>query len=802
VKPTGETEANVDKKYFDQRMLAFLIKELDNRSGFEFERFVAELLRNKYGSTKWPPRNGSDGKIDFASDDYLFQIYGSERPRGSVQYMRQKLNAVSIMLKTAKESGLKATKVVFLTNVHPDSGMARLMLKAQKSGVQIKDVDQTAEFLYDVYYPFDQLARYFYRKCGTFAEESWPYDIDEKAFVDNFDFVREGNLSSQARPESKEKCLQYISQEVTHGPVICVGCYGMGKTVLSKMLFKKWHISRSQVYPVYIALTHRHLKDFSGNALYRQMADEVKPQLIEPNEGKEASQSVDVFDEEKFMKNIRRMIDNRKMLLVLDGIDESVSEREELLGFLKSIFAKNLMVFLTCRLEYRPFFDAYQALRLDKRPHAFIELCEWDKPQWKVYINGLLSQFPTKRKLIVSFSKKLKSETYATLPNRPLFLKMLSDLEINNETDISILPELSSNLAEIYFKFLKWKIRDDYNRKGGVYDFDLKKFEEECFFLLRDIAFLEYQSAFEQRDSQVTLKSIQKICSERKFVELSEEYIGKVLLRSSLFAILKRTIEDNFIFSHKSFMEFLVAFSLADSLFHDSNPKKARCGEIWRCFQTHEVSRHFVNEVERVRATRKLDPEKGNEFLVNAFNEVVAERMRGDLKKYDERFQEVLYYIGKLEVGSPKLVKVLQRIVTNRNQFHPIYFRSASLSLSRILGDAYCERYVLYLIKDLKSKGRDFGLNQDIQIRYYGRATLRRILKEDIDEYISKRNLSSIISLKILTFFTAIPPTDEDYTSLKAYLDRVSSASLQQKHTNIQTVCKAISGMLNVKKKA
>lgn len=780
-------------------MLALLVKELSDRSGFEFERFVTELLRKKYGLSKWPPKNGSDGKIDFASGGFLFQIYGSEKKRGSIQYVREKLSEVKNMKETAKESGLTASNAVLLTNIHPDKRMAKLILTSQKDGIQIKDVYQTAEFLYDVYYPFDQLALYYRQKCDSFSKENWPYDIDERTFVENFDFLYGKFLSTYAKSDRKEGCLSFVSESILHGPVICAGYYGMGKTVISKMLFKKWDSSKSSIYPVYIALTHRHLKDFCEEELGKQIAKEVKSQVFEHSLHNEDEGLVEVFDEELFTKNIYRMIENRKILLIFDGIDESASEREELLGFLNLLFTKNFLVFLTCRLEYRPFFDSYQALRADTKSHTYIELCEWEMPQWDAYIDGLFSVYSSKRELISSFSKKLRKGIYSTLPGRPLFLKMLSDLEINNETGISISPELSFNLAEIYFKFIKWKIRDDYNRKGGVYDFDLKEFERECFDLLREVAFLEYQSTLENKESQVTLNSIQRICAEKKFVELSKEYITKILLKSSLFAILKRTSGDTFIFSHKSFMEYLVAFSLAYCLFpEDMNPSSATCDMIWHCFQTHEISRHFVNEVERARVTMKLGTEESKEFILNAFNRVVYEQLGGNLMNYDERFQEILYYIGKLKIRSPKLVKVLQQIVTNRNQYNPVYFRSASLALSRIMGDEYCERYVLHLIDDLKEKKEDFRLNQDIQIRYYGEATLRRILKEDIDEYISRRNSSSIISLKILTYFTAIPTPHENLGSLKEYLDQVNDAAIAQGHVNIQTICKEVSKMLDI----
>jgi len=708
------------------------------------------------------------------------------------------------MRKTAKENNLAGSKIVFLTNVHPDKPMGNLILSSKKKGIEIKDVYQTALFLFDEYYPFEQLTRYFNEKSAKFAKENWPYDIDEKTFVENFDFLYGKVLSPYNKRIKSDNCLSFISKKLLHGPVICVGYYGMGKTTISKMLFKRWLSDTTNIFPVFIALTHRKLGDFSDSlSLSKQVADEIKFQhLSEAQAQKGDSQSIEVVDYELFIKNIGRMVENKKVLLIFDGIDESIGEREDVLSFLDFLFRTNLVVFLTSRLEYRPFFDSYQALTIDKTKHQYIELCEWKIPQWETYTNSLSIAYSNKKNLVDSFKKKLESGVYSNLPGRPLFLKMLSDLEINNETSISIMPSLSNNLAEIYFKFIQWKIVDDYNRKGGLnYNFDREEFEKECFQLLKELACLEYQSTYENKESQVTLEAIMKICFEKRFIELSQEYIKKILLKSSLFAILRRTTNDTFIFSHKSFMEYLVASCLADCLFpKDQSSLNAKCDDVWNFFQTHEVSRHFVNEVERLRVTLKLSEEDCKSSITNAFKKIVEAQLKRNLMELDERFQEVLYYIGKLKITSDELVNLLLRIIENKNEFNLVYFRSASLALSRLKGNDYCEKYVLYILENRTVDDRDFKKNQEIQLKYYGEATLRPILKRDIDEYIAKNSTSSIISLKILTYFTSIQSDCYSLPSLLKYLKQVNESSAKQGHLNVQKICQLIYKMLDTTK--
>ncbi len=401
------------------------------------------------------------------------------------------------------------------------------------------------------------------------------------------------------------------------------------------------------------------------------------------------------------------------------------------------------------------------------------------------------SNYPEKIKLISSFQKQLIGGNFSTLPSRPLFLKMLSDLVINNKAKIIIKPELSSNLAEIYYKFIKWKNIDDYNRKGGLYIFDLEEFEKGCFLFLREIAFLEYKS-----ENEISFESIQNICREKDFFHLSKEYINKILLESSIFSIVRRTEDTTFSFSHKSFMEYLMAFNLADCIFpQDLNPNNAICNEIWYYFQTYEIAHHFQNEIERIQITNELSIEKRNIFMFNAFKNVLYNGIEDDLLSHDKRFEEVLYYIGKFKINNPELIRILKQIVNNHEKYHSNYFRTASVALAMVVDKKYCERYIFYLIKDYMREGDDFELNLNRQIRYYGETTLHKILKNDMDDYIFGRKLSTIISLKIFTYFTTKPTEQRNLPPLKNYLNQVYNAALKQGHSNIQKICKELARM-------
>lgn len=624
------------------------------------------------------------------------------------------------------------------------------------------------------------ISLYYQRRSEAIMKETWPYDIDESTLVKNFYFRYGGVLSQNRQLETSEDCLSFIARHGLNPPVVCIGNYGMGKSTLSKIFFKSLGVSEDRD-PVYISLRHKSVKDLVKDRLAPAVVEEVAQYL--PN-GKHPKAP----DQVTLTKGIEDLLDSGRLVLVLDGLDEAVLDADDLLEFVQEILRSKVPIFLTCRNEYRPFFDTCSALNVGDDSFLCIELSEWGKCQWETYADGLNSKYPSKGQSILGFHLKVLGGVYGTLPSRPLFLKMLSDLEINNETEIVIQESLSSNLAEVYYKFLKWKITDDYKKRSGVGKLDLEVFQEESFRLMEEVAILEYTS-----DGPVTLEAIMDICSREKFIQLTKEYTKDILLRSSLFALLSRTeLKSSFSFSHKSFMEYLVAYKLAKCISpENAGAFEAQCDATWKNFQTREVSHHFLNELERIRVTRNLTLAQMKVPISYAFRQAIAMDIGFP---YSERLQQVLYYVGTLHVDSRELRELLLSVINNRKIYDPRYYRAASISLSRILGPQYCEDYVLGLLQD--PTGPDFSLNRNIQLKYYGESSLRKTLKGEIDDFLRGTNQDSIISLKIMTYFTAPHSKKEDTGPLTTYLQEVRAAAASQGCWMIVSICDKTADLL------
>ncbi|MCX6680980.1 MAG: hypothetical protein NTX42_11550 [Methanothrix sp.] len=372
---------------------------------------------------------------------------------------------------------------------------------------------------------------------------------------------------------------------------------------------------------------------------------------------------------------------------------------------------------------------------------------------------------------------------------------MLSDLIINNLTKYKIALELESNLSEVYYNFIHWKILDDMNRKRSSVEVDFRRFEIEEFKLLRDIALYQYKKFLKLDDLGANLERIKKICRDRNFDVILEHQIVKMLLNSSLFSIIRRSDEDEFMFSHKSFMEYLVAYNITDGLLTKRGAnQKPECNKNWSLFQTHEVSDHLVDEIERIRITYGLTEEERDNMLLYAFQSALEKV--NDVYYYDARIEEILYYIGKFGIISPQLLIYLKKLAENQELCPENYYRTANISLSRVVDRSYCENYVLGLLDDFKLEGKRFELNKKIQLQYYGEANIKRALKGDLDKYIAKDSQSCIISLKLLTYFTSRPQMQNEKSLEHDYLQNIFEAAGAMGDNKIQEICKRIDDVL------
>jgi hypothetical protein len=407
-----------------------------------------------------------------------------------------------------------------------------------------------------------------------------------------------------------------------------------------------------------------------------------------------------------------------------------------------------------------------------------------------------LKKDPTvKPELADRFSARLSEGHYASLPGRPLFLRMLADLEVRNQTEVSIDDRLSGNLSEIYFKFISWKIEDDYARKGGVKRFDAGVFALEAFDLLSRLAAVEYKRERSREAGAISLRDVREILSTGDFQEIGDEAVD-ALLHSSLFSILRRTDEKSFQFSHKSFMEYLVAHLYAATIFATpGKPANSTCSGVWGQYQTYEVSQHFLHEVDRIRLTNDLTEAMVLNHFRSAFVQVLKQD-QSDSRELNERVQSVLYYAGRLKLHDEEIQQRLHSIIKSPEQNHAIYRRSAAISLATIESPKYADDYALSLLTR-RGPGSDFATNLAISKDYYGVPGIERVLRHDLDRFLDGKGTSSIISLKLLTYCAymaeAHPDKRED---LRTVVKRTRTEGARLGRQGIVAVCDRIDGDL------
>jgi len=786
----GEFKIDNDKENRD-----LILKCINNVK--ESERFI--LVINRTYGTIWDKINLSITETEFNTayndDKHILVFIKAEIHTQSIMYDKQIKKNPDLNL---KESGFDAEKETyeFISRIRNKEYNGEIKPPHISPFEDVHDILKVVKNKWQVPYIQEILNKYHSKQCKIFEKEPNPYVIDKETFINNFDYL----------PLNKDNCLDYIQQNIITHPIICRGYYGMGKTYISKILFREWDISKKNIYPVYFNLRNKQLKNYINNDLINEITNEIRKCL------KNKFQN---YNSKGIINSITELIESKKILLILDGIDEA-KDFNVLSDFLQNLFLKNYLVFLTTRIEFYQFFKEYTELDIDKETHISLELCNWEDKQWKCYISGLnnkyellekekkitAQQLSEKKNQILKFYDNLKNGTYSELPTRPLFLKMLSDLELDNNTPYLIEEKLRSNLAEIYYKFIKWKIQDDFDKNKSLHNEKYYKnypneFRDIAFLVLRDIAFFEYTTGF-----SVSLEKILKIWDDIKtksekssLKSMTTDNVDDIFLNTTFYSILNKTGLNGheYEFSHKSFKEYLVAYRLASCLFPETEKvSESCCNDSWQHFQTHEVSKFFIEEVKRICFMRDFNEEKRNEFLLNAFRTVINMNMKEKLKKLDEKYQVVLYYIGQFKIRAPELIKLLKGIIKNKNKYDMIYYRTASISLSLIDGPEYCENYVLFLLEDKKQNGDYYKQNQETQIKYYGMTTLRNVLKKDLEDYVNKINLDNKISLKIMSFFTALPIKKENIDEFKQFLNQILKSAEEQNHKNVQLICNKV----------
>ena len=109
------------------------------------------------------------------------------------------------------------------------------------------------------------------------------------------------------------------------------------------------------------------------------------------------------FNEQLIKNHISKYVQERKITLIIDGIDEAITTRTELELFSNYLKNTQLKVLLTCRLEFNPFFDIFST----KTDYTYVELLPWGENQWNNYSNALIEKYPSYKNKIIDFKTKL-----------------------------------------------------------------------------------------------------------------------------------------------------------------------------------------------------------------------------------------------------------------------------------------------------------------------------------------------------------------------------------------------------------
>lgn len=633
-----------------------------------------------------------------------------------------------------------------------------------------------------------KLNNYIVLKIQHFEDERPPYGIDMDLFVELFDYST-GSLKKRHSMFS-ENCIESIIRNLETKAMFCIAYYGMGKTTIAKYIFSK---IREPIIPIFIQLSRKPLNHFvdpihseNSNYLANIVTNEVRS-LIE----------MDDIQTETLRFYIELLLKKRQILLIFDGLDEAANNDADniyiLLEYLKKV---NYCFLITCRLEFSPLFGITNPF-LDQEHIAF-ELHEWTKIQWEKYVNALAAVFQDKTDQIDIFKKELDLRSFGDIPERPLFLKMLSDLFILGENYSEVNNELKKNLGELYFRFITWKIREDINSRNIAFK-EAKSFirveEEKVFLLFTRIAIRLYSISLELKENILIILDSFIHDEVSKVFKANNDalYNIKLLIKqSSLLAVgIKPEKSDkieNLTFTHQSFMEYLVAYDLADCVFNHSNHRLSNCNATWSIYQRHEISAHFQTEVERRRILLNKPAKKFSTdlHLKNAFENILSETT--DFSTYDERVEEVLYYTGKFKIKSNLIKDKLEQIISEKIESVNEYKRTAHLSLTLITANPiFTEAFVRKLIDSYNNDKRLYCISREIDMRYYGPKSIRAKLYDHVKNYKRYGSLNKLNAYRIFIYFTSEDiESISDYKKLIGEIKQVKNYALRFYEKNLR----------------
>lgn len=651
-----------------------------------------------------------------------------------------------------------------------------------------------------------------------FCGKAWPYAIDEDVFVSLFEFKTYSFDNTEAGQSKNTDCIQFLKTQLQDKScVFCTGFYGMGKSTIARHFFEN-----TKEPCIFLSLSGKHLSRYTGKSFTKEVCQSMLETM------NKAPYELPV-SRERLEEYVLQYLNSTDIIYVFDGIDEAIHPDNSLHTFIELLENLQNRFLLTSRKEFYAFFNAVHN-KVWKKKHAVMELLPWSEKQWSIYTDQLRKIRPDKKSQIDQLLKSLKDKAYEDLPERPLFLKMISDLELGEPMGMHFPPDLRKNRSYIYKRYIYWKIDDDWRRKYcTTIKVDPSTFFEESRWLFRKLANLEYCKSVPEEGAVAFIHSLNKNIQANRTEDLQQTagfslaaieaacsglsqstcdiILDYLVNQTTFFSLIYRNDGQHVRFSHKSFCEYLFAHNLAASIFPkafdrefpDAKPLNIEFTELWKWYQTVEVSTHFKNDVTRIQLENGWTEEQRNGYIQSAFEAVLLKEE--DFCTYSELIEELLYYSGHFKLQSSAVISLLKHLIAGDPSVHPVYYRTAHLSLAMMENVDYCLDYVDELINQYGADtcSNAFQVNRDIQENYYGASNLHTRLKSDIDNgFVATEILEGVMPLKIFSYFECQPFKQSEIGQAWGYLKMLQNLCRDKSYLRM---CKMLENIRSIMEK-
>lgn len=654
---------------------------------------------------------------------------------------------------------------------------------------------------------FPQLLTKFREKIFENALENYVKEKRKELKIKNRKQVFErtpfkvGKLNERYSIETTENITRYIYNKlINNNSIVVCSKFGMGKTTILENAFLDYTKDHFN-YSLIINLAYHELSHLLDES--HSFCHTILNELDFKNQDIEKEAFLDIID--KYLHD-----NDRKLLLILDAIDESVFKDEELNQFREKLKNLDYSILTSIRLEFHDFID--NAIELIKWNYEAVELVEWTE--------GIVNEYLISINIEDVKSNKIKE--FTNLNNRPLFIDMI--VKLNNDS----LKNISDNIASLYYHTIIAAI-DNEIRNAFTNEIENRYFylsiKREYFDFLNSIAiaiYMEFQhykyetNYFSKPRVIFTDENIRLLVSKNKFLDYDR--IKKIFEQTvsngiKLIKVIEKKQSKFYTFFHRSFFEYLVANGAAVKILRDK-----RCSEAWDVYQTDEVSEYFVQEIKREKVQKsrekkdsffvafdiefigmrnELDKLKLNrsedelqEYIKNiesgekdnaikeyySFRRNINERtvvFKNQLIEYSERLEEAIYYIGKFQdfwteeqkstFSHYCMIMFFNSRVTYKdeiiNEFipiiDPVYYRTSSITLSRLINNSYIFDYISYLFLDYLTTDKKYFFTQIRKdTRYYGKEQLEEKCILAFNEILEIKNEVDLKPLQILKVFS------------------------------------------------